>query len=39
MLLLSMLHLPGHAQTNTANEAGKAIDQEKLDQKDNKPYL
>ena len=39
MLLLSMLPLAGHAQTNTANEDGKAIDKEKLEQKDYKPEI
>ena len=39
MLLLSMLPLAGHAQTNTANEDGKAIDKEKLEQEDYKPEI
>ena len=39
MLLLSMLPLAGHAQTNTANEDGKVIDKEKLEQEDYKPEI
>ena len=39
MLLLSMLPLAGHAQTNTANEDGKMIDKEKLEQEDYKPEI
>ena len=39
MLLLSMLPLAGHAQTNTANKDGKVIDKEKLEQKDYKPEI
>ena len=39
MLLLSLLPLVGHAQTDALQTEGKAIDKEKLEQKDYKPEI